>query len=192
MYRLIIIIIGWKKWISSLHLHTKLKSELFCMWGFADMYLQLAPQKCCGSVWVQIYFENQIRTDLPACLRNDNTCLINSKMLFFSLVFVIKISIALQGQAVSGVVPYSQKHKGPPWVLLWNRKSSEKWSSAKRRGLKFVLSRKPTIISGYQQRLTKLVKQIPTASTGGSASKALKCDFSKVLPWHKHTNPTDL
>lgn len=177
----VIIITGWKKCISSLHLHPKLKSELFCMQGFADTYLQLAQHKCLGSVLVQIYFESQVRIDLPACLRNDNTRCINSKMLFFSSVFVIKISISLQGQAASGVLPHSPKHKGPPWVLLWNGKSSEKWSSTKGRGLEFVLNRKPTIISGYQQRLTKLVKQIPTASTGASASKAVKCDFQKCF-----------
>lgn len=48
-------------------------------WAFPHM--QLNP----GSMQVQIYFERQIRIDLPTCLRSDNRCYINSKMLFLLL-----------------------------------------------------------------------------------------------------------
>lgn len=42
---------------------------------FAASRLQPASQKILGSISVQIYFESQIRIDLPACLRSDNNTL---------------------------------------------------------------------------------------------------------------------
>lgn len=92
--------------------------RFFCMRGFVDTCLdpciqqqplhlssqakdrirlsqQADCQQPCRKALDQIYPESHIRIDLPACLRSDNTRYINSRMLFLSLDFVIKISVSL-------------------------------------------------------------------------------------------------
>lgn len=148
--------------------------------------MQPALQKSLGSLSVWIYFDSHIRIDLPASLWSDNTCCINCRMLFFSSVFVIKISVSLRGSTPSCGLPHFQENEGPPWFLLWNRKGSGKWSWAKGSELS-VAHKKPAIISDYQQHLSNFEKQIPTASTAGSASKMLNMiSVSPSLTWaHK-------